>query len=75
VGLAADPLTTPPANLAALDVRFTIVAGRVVYEQGRVTTPPSTIGPESGPGSTTRPPPPTIGPAPAPKEPSSPKKK
>jgi hypothetical protein len=31
-GLSGDPTTVPPTSISSLEVRFTIVGGRVVYE-------------------------------------------
>ncbi len=71
VGLSADPTTAPEASIAGLEVRFTIVGGRVVYERkaaARSYATPSTIGPADAPPTVVRPPPATIGPAPTPKK-------
>ncbi len=64
VGLAADPTTAPAEEIAAIAVRFTMVAGRVVFERKPTQTTPPSIGPATGPGAGTKPPLPTIGPAP-----------
>lgn len=68
VGLAGDPTAVAPEAIADLEVRFTVVGGRVVFERRPpviARTPQSTIGPPK-PSTGVRPPPSTIGPVPAP---------
>jgi predicted amidohydrolase YtcJ len=60
VGLSGDPAAVPPETISALEVRFTVVGGRLVYEHKR--PPVSSIGPTEP----KRPPPSTIGPPPQP---------
>ena len=69
VGLTGDPLTAAPDAVAQLDVRFTVVGGRVVYARRApppVRPPPSSIGPGDRPTPPRQPPPSSIGPPSAP---------
>jgi predicted amidohydrolase YtcJ len=72
VGLSADPTVVPPEQIGKLEVRFTVVGGRVVYEhRPAVATrpPPPSIGPAGTTPPPVRPPPSTIGPMPRPTPP------
>ena len=67
VGLSADPHEVPPDQLSALEVRFTIMDGKVVYQRrqpGLGAPLPPSIGPAGSPEPhAPNRPPPTIGPA------------
>jgi predicted amidohydrolase YtcJ len=72
VGLAADPHAVAPEHLGEIEIRFTLMGGKVVYQRrGPVVhgNPPS-MGPAGTPGPhVTRPEiPPTLSPAAPPKE-------
>jgi predicted amidohydrolase YtcJ len=76
VGLSDDPAQISPDRIGSLQVRFTVVGGRIVYEASPTArrAPPPTIGQEGTAPPTVRPPPPSIGPAPEPRNGAAPKK-
>ena len=67
VGLAMDPRAVPADHIADIEVRFTMMGGKIVYQRWAPPTspPPATMGPAgtAGPKPTRVQPPPTIAPA------------